>query len=345
MKILICGNMGYIGPILVQHLKKKNFTLYGFDTGFFASCLMDTTFLPEVYLKKQYFGDVRHLPDEIFDGMDAVVYLSAISNDPMGKAFEKVTGDINAECAILAATKAKKAGVKNFVFASSCSMYGYAEGGARTEKDELNPLTAYARSKVAAEKGLQPLADNNFTITCLRFATACGFSPRIRLDLVLNDFVAGAITSGKIEILSDGTPWRPLIHVKDMSRAIEWASTRSSDNGGEYLAVNAGSNEWNYQVKELAEAVAKVIPNTTVTVNPDAAPDKRSYKVSFDLFKSLAPDYTPQVSLEQAVKDIAEGLEKAKFSDANFRESEYIRLVKLNRLKEAGLLNENLEWI
>jgi nucleoside-diphosphate-sugar epimerase len=346
MKILVTGNMGYLGPVLIRHLKQQNhaYDITGFDTGYFASCLIDDRILPEIYLNNQVFGDVRNIPEQIFSGMDAVVYLAAISNDPMGNAFESVTMEINARCAVETALKAKQRGVKHFVFASSCSMYGYAEGGARTEQDPLNPLTAYARSKVAAEEGLAPLASETFKITCLRFATACGFSPRLRLDLVLNDFVAGALTAGKIEILSDGTPWRPLIHVKDMSRAIEWAIARPGSQGGNFLAVNSGSDEWNYQVRDLAEAVAEVIPKTQVSINREAAPDKRSYKVSFALFKQLAADYTPKVSLREAIQELADGLSNARFQDPKFRESDFIRLIKLNRLKAASYLDEQLYW-
>ena len=168
----------------------------------------------------------------------------------------------------------------------------------------VNPLTAYARSKVASEKSLAELAGPDFIVTCLRFATACGASPRLRLDLVLNDFVASAVTSGVIKILSDGTPWRPLIDVEDMARAFDWAIDRSASNGGEFLVVNAGSNVWNYQIRELAEAVANAVPGATVEINKNAAPDKRSYRVDFSLFESLAPDHQPQVTLEQAIAEL-----------------------------------------
>ncbi len=346
MKVLITGNMGYIGPVATEYFKSAapDFKLMGFDTGYFATCLLDDTSLPELRLFAQYFGDVRKFPAEILRGIDAVIYLSAISNDPMGNAFEKVTGEINADCAVSVASVAKAAGVKRFVFASSCSMYGFAEGGARKETDALNPLTAYARSKVAGEEGLKKLADENFLVTCLRFATACGASPRIRLDLVLNDFVASALTTGKIEILSDGTPWRPLIHVRDMARAMHWALMRTMEQGGAFLAVNAGSNTWNYQVKDLAEAVARHLPGTTVHINPNATPDKRSYQVSFDLFAQLAPQYIPQVTLDDAIDDLISGLKRANFAEKNFRESKFIRLNVLNKLKAAQHLDNDLYW-
>jgi len=346
MNVLITGNMGYIGPVVVDHFRRHipNAKIYGFDTGYFATNLIEPGKLPEQKLNAQYFGDVRHFPAEILENIDAVIYLAAISNDPMGNAYEKATYEINANCAIQVAEMAKAKQVKNFVFASSCSMYGYAEGGARSETDALNPLTAYAKSKVAAEIGLQKLAATDFTITCLRFATACGFSPRIRLDLVLNDFVASALVNKKIEILSDGTPWRPLIHVQDMARALHWACIRTSDIGGAFLAVNTGSNTWNYQVKDLAAAVQKELAGVSISINPHAAPDKRSYRVAFDLFAKLAPAHQPQVDLSSAVRDIATGLQKAHFADSDFRNSQYIRLKVLGQHQKENRLNADLFW-
>jgi nucleoside-diphosphate-sugar epimerase len=293
----------------------------------------------------QYFGDMRQFPEDFLRGVDAVVHLAAISNDPIGNRFEEVTLDINYRSSIALAIKAKEAGVKSFVFASSCSMYGAADDSARVEKSPLNPLTAYAKSKVFTERDLEPLASAKFQITSLRFSTACGWSDRLRLDLVLNDFVAGAIASRKITILSDGKPWRPLINVKDMARAIDWAIQRKTVLGGEYLAVNVGSDEWNYQVKDLAEAVAQVIPNIQISLNENAQPDKRSYKVNFDLFRKLAPAHQPRVNLKDSVKELKEGLEALGFQDGDFRSSNFMRLNILTRLQEKGLLNEKLQWI
>mgnify|MGYP001313073734 CR=1 FL=1 len=346
MKILITGNLGYVGPLVVESLRSSypDARLVGFDIGYFAHTLTTVSRSPEALLDVQYYGDVRRFPDELLQDIDVVVYLAAISNDPMGKEFEEITLDVNCKSAVRLARAAKEKGVKSFVFASSCSVYGFAESGLRTEDSELSPLTAYAKSKINAEQGLQHIANDDFCITSLRFSTACGFSSRLRLDLVLNDFVASAVTTGKIEILSDGTSWRPLIHVKDMAQAIEWAITRSIKRGGPFLAVNAGSNEWNYQVKELAEAVQRVIPDVAMSINPDAVPDKRSYQVNFNLFKSLAPDFIPKVILEDAVNDLHSGLGSIGFSDDNFRSSNLMRLNMLKNHKKSGRLNEQLEW-
>lgn len=347
MKILVTGNMGYVGSWVVKRLRStySTATIIGFDIGYFGSCLSTKDLLPECRVDVQYFGDVRQFPHEVLKGLDAVVHLAGISNDPIGNKFEEVTLDINYRSSVDLAKKAREARVKSFVFASSCSIYGAADDSARAEDSQVNPLTAYAKSKVLTERGLEPLASDRFKVTCLRFSTACGWSDRLRLDLVLNDFVAGAISSKRITILSDGTPWRPLINVKDMARAIEWAIDRKISHGGEYLAVNVGSDEWNYQVRELAEAVAKVIPGVDVSVNKDAQPDKRSYRVNFDLFKKLAPTYQPTVNLIESIKGLKDGLEAIGFKDGDFRNSRYMRLKVLTELQEKGLLNERLQWI
>ena len=347
MKILVTGNAGYIGPVLARTLRREHpdATLVGFDTGYFAHCLTGASRLPETRMDVQLSGDVREFPEAALDGVDTVVHLAAISNDPMGVEYEKVTRDINARASDALARAAKRRGVSRFVFASSCSMYGFAEGGPRREDDELNPLTAYARSKVATERGVEPLAGERFTVTCLRFATACGMSDRLRLDLVLNDFVASALVAKRIDILSDGTPWRPLIAVDDMALAIEWAVGRGAEVGGDFLVVNAGSDEWNYQVRVLAEAVAQTVPDTSIHVNPDAAPDKRSYRVDFARFAALAPAHRPRTALRTAIEGLRDGLSRAGFADRRFRESDLIRLKMLDRHRERGALDDALRWV
>jgi nucleoside-diphosphate-sugar epimerase len=344
MKILITGNLGYVGSELTKTLRKTypQATIIGYDSGFFAKQITNKVFSPEIYLDQQIYGDVRSFPPELLKGVDTVVQLAAISNDPIGNKFEKITHEVNYEAVVDIAKKARTQGVKRVVFASSCSVYGFAEEDARTEHSEVNPLTAYAKSKVQAETDLKSLASDDFIVTCLRFATACGMSDRLRLDLVLNDFIAGALSSGEITILSDGTPWRPLINVRDMGRAIMWAHEREADQGGNYLVVNTGSNHWNYQVRDLAYAIQKVIPGTRVSINQDAQPDKRSYKVNFDRFYELAPDFQPIYNLEETIRDLATGLEEIEFRDKNFRQSRLIRLQVVNELLAGGVLNESL---
>jgi nucleoside-diphosphate-sugar epimerase len=346
MRILITGNMGYVGPVVVRHLRSvdpQSF-LAGLDQGYFAGCVNRWDLVPERFLSTQYYFDVRQVPDRVFEGIDAVVHLAGISNDPIGDRFEEATLDVNHLATVALARQAKRMGVGSFVFASSCSVYGSADSKPRTETSQVNPLTAYARSKVLAERDLQPIADGGFRVTCLRFSTACGASDRMRLDLVLNDFVAAALTSRQILILSDGTPWRPLINVKDMARAIEWAVQRPGERGGPFLAVNVGRTDWNYQVKDLAESVARVIPGVDVSINKNAQPDKRSYRVDFGLFESLAPQHQPQCDLETTVRELAVALGKAELGP-NFRESRFIRLRVLSELSGEGLLNRQLQWI
>jgi nucleoside-diphosphate-sugar epimerase len=331
---------------VVRHLRATlpEARITGFDAGYFAGCLLAPPARPEECAHEQITGDVRDITAGMLAGTDAVVHLAGISNDPIGNAFAEVTHQVNCEASVALAEKARQAGVRAFVYASSCSVYGSAEDGARSEESPVNPLTAYAKSKIAAEQGLRPLADERFVVTCLRFATACGLSPRLRLDLVLNDFVAAALARGEIRILSDGTPWRPLINVNDMARAVEWALGRPAASGGAFLAVNAGSDGWNYQVRELAQAVAAAIPGTGISVNPDAQPDKRSYRVSFELFRSLGPRHQPAVSLGETIAGLRAGLESAGAAEPDFAPSRFIRLKTLTGLIEEGQLGTDLKW-
>lgn len=346
MRILITGNMGYLGPVVVRRLRQSfpDATLIGFDMGYFAGCLTTPEVFPESWVDVQYFGDVRKISSELLHHVDAVVHLAAISNDPMGSTFADVTFEVNHRASVRVARFAKEAGVRSFVFASSCSVYGHCDGDAKSEDDPVSPLSPYAQSKAMTELDLSLLADKTFAVTCLRFATACGMSDRLRLDLVLNDFIASALACGFISILSDGTPRRPLIHVSDIAHAIVWAVIRKRSEGDDFLVVNIGSDEMNYQLKDLADAVAKVIANVGVTINKHAQPDKRSYQVSFAKFAALAPEYAPQISLQEAIADMTEGLAAINFADTNFRESKFNRLSIMNQLKSLALLTDDVEW-
>jgi len=337
--------MGYVGPVVAKYLRERrpDATLHGLDNAYFAHCLTGAPVLPERYLDEQFYGDVRHVSLDL-SGYDAVVQLAAISNDPMGNQFEAVTLDINQNTTVSIAKAAAAVGVKNFVFASSCSVYGIADGTPRKETDPVNPITAYAKSKIGAERELSTI-DTKMVITSLRFATACGMSDRLRLDLVLNDFVAGALSQRLISVLSDGSPWRPLIDVADMARAIDWAIDRSAEVGGRYLAVNAGSDDRNYQVKDLANAVAKGVPGTDVSINTSAPVDSRSYKVDFGLYRSLASNHQPVVSLDQSIQNLIAGLQRMNFKDADFRSSGLMRLRVLQDHIDNRRLNRGLQWV
>ena len=346
MKILVTGNQGYIGPVLGRHLRRAfpEAHLIGCDAGYFAHLTTNAPASPDRAYDEQIHADVRDLTPERLRGLDAVVQLAAVSNDPMGATYAEVTDAVNRGAAVRLAGLAAEAGVRAFVFASSCSVYGFAPGGARTERDPLNPQTAYARSKIETEQALAQMNLNGMTTTCLRFATACGMSERLRLDLVLNDFVASAVAGRAITVLSDGTPWRPLIDVADMARAMEWAIARPPQTGGPLLSVNVGCDAWNFQVRDLAHAVAAAVPGTKVSINEAAQPDTRSYKVDFALFRALAPEHQPQMTLAQSIGRLRAGLEGMGFADAGFRASPFMRLKMLEAHRNAGRLDADLRW-
>jgi nucleoside-diphosphate-sugar epimerase len=342
MRIVVTGHKGYVGPVFARHVAERGlgWELIGVDTEFFAEQLTGPD--PARYFRREIRADVRALADEVLRGADAVVYFAAVSNDPMGKEFEAATMAINAAAAVALAERCRKLGVKRFVFASSCSIYGCAGDTPRAEDDALDPLTTYARSKVAAEQGLSQLADETLGVTCLRFATACGASPRLRLDLVLNDFVASAVHTGRIEVLSDGSPWRPLIHVEDMARAIEWGLMR---DGESMLSVNVGSAQWTWQIGALAHDVARVLGDIEVSINKAAQPDNRSYKVDFSRFRQLAPQHQPCKPFDEAVRELRDQIVRLDFAGQSFRKSPYLRLNVLRDLKARSKLAQDLHWI
>jgi nucleoside-diphosphate-sugar epimerase len=338
--------MGYVGPAVVRCLRasRPTATLIGLDAGYFAHCLTGAAAVPERNLDVQLFLDLRQARGDVLRDVDTVVHLAGISNDALGNAFENATHEINFEASVRFARLAKQAGVKSFVFASSCSVYGFAEGAPRREHDELNPLTAYARSKWAMERELEDLGSEGFVTTSLRFPTACGMSERLRLDLVLNDFVASAVTTGRIDIQSNGMMWRPLIDTRDMARAIDWAVSRAPEVGGPSLVINVGRNEANFQIKDLASEVVKCIPGIRIRMNEKAAPDRRSFRVDFGLYERLAPGHLPRYTVADSVKALKQGLECMGFKDAEFRNSGLMRLKVLTELQQSGLLTERLEW-
>ena len=351
MRILISGHAGYVGAVLMRHLRARfpAAHLIGYDSRLFAACLTAPSEPPERLLDRQVIGDARDLPPAsieagLLEGVDAVICLAAVSNDPMGTRFAAVTDAINHQAAVRLALAARDAGVRHFAFASSCSVYGAASAAPRTEHDPVLPLTAYARSKIDTETALRDTDLGGMTVTCLRFATACGMSDRLRLDLVLNDFVACAMSAGEITVLSDGSPWRPLIDVTDMARAVEWAITRPAAAGGGFLVVNTGGDGWNFQVRDLAHAVAAELPGTRVSINQAAPPDLRSYRVDFARFAVLAPDHQPRMTLAGSIRRLRDGLAAIGFADAEFRRSSLVRLNALDAHIRSGRLDEELRW-
>lgn len=344
-QILVTGNMGYIGPVLGKYLREKDNQrlIKGIDTGYFQNDIFDSRTNYDRYYDIQYFKDVRDIAARDLSNINTVVALSAISNDPMGESFENPTYSINFTSVLEAAKLAKASGVKRFIFASSCSVYG--EGGltAKIENDQLNPLTAYAKSKINCEKELATIADNDFQVVCLRFATACGYSPRLRLDLVLNDFVWTALSTGKVEVLSDGTPLRPLIDVTDMSRAIDWSIGYGFQDA--FTVLNCGYNSCNYSVREIAEQVAEACC-ASVSINLNAAPDRRSYRVNFTQFEKLSGFSSPLVDLMGSIQNLKQAVQnyfELNGNNNNYKER-YKRLNSLNHLTKNKILTLDLKW-
>lgn len=353
MKYFISGNLGYIGPVLTSYIKNtsKDNYIIGFDTGFFESCYTHSNIFCETTpnVDIQLYGDMRDINQysNYIEKCDFVIHLAAISNDPMGVEFAEVTENINLKSSIKLAKIAINSNAKSFVFASSCSVYGSGDSKPRIETDPVSPLTSYAKSKIGTEQGIKDLIksfpDNNTKFTCLRFATACGASQRLRLDLVLNDFVATAVSKSKIIVLSDGSPWRPLIDVYDMTKALYWGCLR--DQGEQLEIVNTGSNSWNYSIAQLADKVAELVENdVTIELNKNAQPDKRSYKVCFDKFESLAPkEFHSEINISKSVKAL-EDLIKNIPNELLLNRDHMIRLNVLKKLKAEKILTKDLRW-
>lgn len=325
--ILIIGNLGYVGSKLTEMIDYKKYFVYGLDIGLFKNQTIYKNFKEKNV--KQYYCDVRNLNKEILKNKHIIIYLAAISNDPMGQKFKKITHDINYKTTIKIAKLAKKLGTECFIFASSCSVYGSFGSKSKKENFKLNPLTVYAKSKIYSEKALKKISSRKFKIFSLRFATACGESSRLRLDLVLNDFVYSALYNKEIKILSDGKPYRPLIDVRDMSRAIIFCFSYEKIKK-KYLCINTGSNSWNFTILELAKKVSKVLGNVPLKVMSENPSDKRSYKVNFDAFKKIAPNNYPKMKIDDTIRNL-----KKKMMLKKFKKDELIRLNILNkRIKE-----------
>lgn len=346
-RILVAGNLGYIGPVLTKHLKlwKPQCALFGYDTGYFSGCITNPLETTDQFLNLQIYGDVRDVYEEQLHGIDCVIYLAAISNDPMGDRYAAATNEINSQAATKFASLARRAGARSFIYASSCSIYGTSGGEAKDERSAPSPLTAYAKSKLECETQLKTLASDEFYVTCLRFATACGASPRLRLDLVLNDFVASALVNGEIEILSDGTPWRPLIDVEEMCRAFAWAMDRRDPSAGHFLALNVGYNDWNFTIADLAHRVRDAMGGVTVKINHAAGPDKRTYRVDFSLYNSMNEAAKLHKPIEMTIQELATCIENCECKLSQFRQSHLIRLNVLNSLRRANRVDSNLRWL
>ncbi len=343
MNILVTGNLGYVGEVLVNKLCKEDFVskIIGFDNGYYREKIFSKT-QKKCNKFVQIFGDIRKFPYEILENIDCIISLAAVSNDPIGEKFKKATNEINYDSNVKLAEHAKQYNISKFIFASSCSVYGDSNGKTVTEKSNCNPLTEYAKSKRNFEIELEKKADSNFNAICLRFATACGYSDRLRLDLVVNDFIYNAIKYKKINVLSNGKPNRPIINVNDMVSAFVWAA---KSNLSDFKIINVGSNDMNYSIANLANEVGKEFSDIDISINREAIGDNRSYLVDFSLYKSLAKKYLPQYTIADTVKEFVEKSSEEKIRNRNFNKDDYIRLKSLEDLIRSKAINENLEWI
>ena len=334
-KILIIGNQGYVGSVLVKFLKKNNTSVYGLDSGIFSKILIDKN--PDKLLSKQLRIDIKKINSSLLNKFETIIYLAAISNDPMGNKFHNLTLETNYNLCLKIAKMAKKQGVKKFIFASSCSVYGSVGKKSRKENDKLDPKTIYAKTKIWSEKKLKNISNKNFKVFCLRFATACGYSPRIRLDLVLNDFITSAIVNKNITLLSDGKAWRPLISVDNMSRIISYFTFKKLTSlKKNFYIINCGTNNWNFRIISLAKTVSSLIKKTPVIIGNANENDKRSYKVNFNYLKKLAPDLNLDENIDKLILQMYNKIKKVKI-DRDFRQSKFIRLVILEKyLKKYG---------
>lgn len=338
-KILITGHNGYIGPLLVNLLQEKGFEVVGIDVNYFDDYC---DFFPNG-LKPftQKIKDVRDIEESDLEGIYAVCQLAAISNDPMGELNPSITDDINYKSAIEIAKKAKKVGVKKFIYSSSCSLYGIAGDDALDETAELNPVTAYAKSKVATEIELAKLSDDDFCVTYLRNATAFGDSPKLRTDLVVNNLVGWAVTKGEIKIMSDGSPWRPLVHAEDIARAfVAMVETDASIINNE--AFNVGMNTENFRIREVAEMVGEVVPNCEVVITGEHGSDSRTYRVNFDKIKNLVPAFQPKWTVKAGIEELYHQYTKQNIQFEDFTGRKFVRLKQLDYLQNENLVDKDL---
>ncbi len=338
MKILVTGHHGYIGSVTAPLLAAAGHDVTGLDTLFYRGC--DLTPGAEI---PTLLRDVRDVTAEDLRGYDAIVHLAALSNDPLGDIDPELTYEINFHATVSLARAAKEAGVKRFVFASSCSMYGASEDEHVTEDAPLQPLTAYAESKVRSEEALAELADGDFSPVSMRNATAYGASPRLRLDIVLNNLVGWAFTTGAVRILSDGTPWRPLVHIEDISRATAalLEAPRETIHGE---AFNVGDAEENYQVRELAEIVRDVVPGSTVEFGGSSDPDPRSYRVDFGKLRRALPSFETVRRARDGAEELHAAYRDAGLTFDEFEGSRFTRLKRLQELRGEGKLGPDLRW-
>jgi nucleoside-diphosphate-sugar epimerase len=339
MRILVTGHNGYIGTVLTPMLVTAGHEVVGLDSDLYERCTFGSGPLEIPQIRR----DIRDVQPADLEGYQAVIHLAALSNDPLGNLDPDLTYEINHVASVRLAWLAKETGVERFLFSSSCSTYGAAGDALLTEDAEFKPVTPYAHSKVLVEKGVAQLADSNFSPTYLRNATAYGVSPRHRFDLVLNNLVAWAFTTGLVYLKSDGTPWRPIIHIEDISRAF-LAALDAPREVVHNQAFNVGINEENYRIRELAEIVKETVPGCRIEYAPDAEPDTRTYQVDFSKITQALPEFKPRWNARRGAEELYTAYHKYGLSLEDFEGPRYKRIDHIKQLLGSGELDANLRW-
>jgi nucleoside-diphosphate-sugar epimerase len=340
MHILVTGHDGYIGTVLVPMLLAAGHDVVGYDSSLYDECRLpplEPTPIPAIR------RDLRDACADDLEGFDAVMHLAAISNDPVGELDPTATYEINYRASVTLAELAKEVGVERFLFASSCSLYGAAGSGVVDEEAPLNPVTAYGRSKVLAEQEIKLLADDNFSPVFLRNATAYGVSPRLRMDLVVNDFVGTANATGEIHVMSDGTPWRPLIHIADISRALI-AALDAPRERVHNESFNVGADQENYRISDVASLVAEAT-GAEVAYRGTGGPDTRSYRVTFAKIAEAIPSFEPQWNVRRGVDELLQAFKRSGSTLPELRSSQFVRIERVKELIAAGRIDESLHLL
>ena len=339
MRVLVTGAQGYIGAVLAPSLAGRGHDVVGVDAGFYElRPLFDSTG-PRVQTLRR---DIRQLERGDFEGVDAVVHMAELSNDPLSQLAPTITYEINHEGSVHVASLAKEAGVERFVYTSSCSVYGIAEADLVDEDSPLRPQTDYARCKELVERDVGAMADDSFSPVFLRNATVYGASPRMRFDLVLNNLCGVAWTTGVIRVESDGTPWRPLVHVRDVAAGVAAAVEAPRERVHNQI-LNVGAPRANYQVRELAETVAEAIPDATISIG-QRSPDTRSYRVSFEKIRSVLPEFVPEWDVRLGAEELRDLFERISLTREQFESRDYTRLRQIEHLLRERLIDDSFFW-
>ena len=338
-RVLVTGHHGYIGSILVRRLREKSYEVVGLDSDFYLQNRFVGTVVEVPELRK----DLRDITGADLRGFDAVLHLAALSNDPLGNLNPQLTYEINYKATVQLARLARQAGVRRFLFSSSCSMYGRAGAEMLDETAAFNPVTPYAESKVLAEKALSDLADKNFSPVFLRNTTAYGVSALMRFDIVLNNLVAWAYSTGRVLIQSDGTPWRPLIHIEDICGAFI-AALEAPRDAVHNQAFNVGLTQENYQVRDLASVVQETVPGCVIEYSPNGGPDPRSYRVNFSKITRMLPAFRPKWNVRLGAQEIYAACQKAKLTVQDFEGPRFKRVLQIQTLLANGELDSWLRW-